>query len=113
MDRLFGRANDVFGSTGNISARIAALAAPGQLLATKPVAQAATVDRILVRYLGETALRSLPEKISLDEIQLAPTPDRSLIDPVCKMHAPYSTYQRVTLSGPWFCSKRCEDAYCG
>ena len=105
------RASDLFGSTVNISARIAALAAPGQLLATKPVAKAATAEGILVRDLGETALRSLPDKISLYEIQLAPTPDRAWIDPVCKMHAPYSTYQRVTLSGPWFCSKRCEDAY--
>ena len=105
------RANDLFGSTVNISARIAALAGPGQLLATRPVAMAASAEGILVRDLGETALRSLPDKVSLFEIQLAPTPDRAWIDPVCKMHAPYSIFQRAVPDGPWFCSKPCEEAY--
>lgn len=105
------RGDDIFGSTVNISARIAALAGPGQLLATKPVASVASAEGILVRDLGETALRSLPEKVALFEIQLAPTPDRAWIDPVCKMHAPYSTFQRAVPDGPWFCSKHCEEAY--
>lgn len=105
------RANDLFGSTVNISARIAALAGPGQLLATRAVAEAASAEGILVRDLGETALRSLPHKISLHEIQIAPTADPAWIDPVCKMHAPYSTFQRASPGGPWFCSKRCEEAY--
>lgn len=105
------RANDLFGSTVNISARLAALAGPGQLLATKPVAVAASAEGILVRDLGETALRSLPDKISLFEIQLTPTPERAWIDPVCKMHAPYSTFQRAVPGGPWFCSKLCKEAY--
>lgn len=105
------RATDLFGATVNIAARIAALANPGQLLATRPVAEAASAEGILVKDLGETALRSLPEKVSLFEIQIAPTADRAWIDPVCKMHAPYSTFQRSTPSGPWFCSKLCEEAY--
>jgi adenylate cyclase len=105
------RANDLFGSTVNISARLAALAGPGQILATKPVAMATSVEGILIRDLGDTALRSLPDKVSLFEIQLAPTPDRAWIDPVCKMHAPYSTFQRAVPGGPWFCSKLCEEAY--
>ncbi len=105
------RANDLFGSTVNISARLAALAGPGQLLATKPVALAASAEGILVRDIGETALRSLPDKISLFEVQLAATPERAWIDPVCKMHAPYSTFQRAVPSGPWFCSTLCQEAY--
>jgi adenylate cyclase len=105
------RGNDIFGSTVNISARLAALAGPGQLLATKTVAVAASTAGILVRDLGDTALRSLPDKVSLFEILLAPTPDRVWIDPVCKMHAPYSTFQRAVPGGPWFCSKFCEEAY--
>lgn len=86
------RANDLFGSTVNISARLAALAGPGQLLATKPVAVAASAEGILVRDIGETSLRSLPDKVSLFEIQLAPAPELAWIDPVCKMHAPYATF---------------------
>ncbi|MCF1450458.1 adenylate/guanylate cyclase domain-containing protein [Agrobacterium vitis] len=35
------RAGDLFGSTINIAARITALASPGQLLATQPIAEAA------------------------------------------------------------------------
>lgn len=108
---IIRRANDLFGSTVNIAARIAALASPGQLLATQAVADAASAEGILVKDLGKTALRSHPDKITLYEIQIAPTPDRAWIDPVCKMHAPYSTFQRVAPDGPWFCSKRCEEAY--
>lgn len=105
------RANDLFGSTVNISARISALAGPGQLLATRLVADSASAAGILVRDLGETALRSLPQRISLHEIGIAPTVDRAWIDPVCKMHAPYSNFQRAAPAGPWFCSRRCEEAY--
>lgn len=105
------RANDLFGSTVNISARIAALAGPGQLLATKTVAMAAREEGISVKELGETSLRSIPDKVALFEIQLAPTPDEAWIDPVCKMHAPYSSFQRSAPDGPWFCSKRCEEAF--
>lgn len=105
------RGSDLFGSTVNIAARIAALAAPGQLLATRPVAEAATAEGILVKDLGKTALRSLPDEISLYEVQLALTPDPAWIDPVCKMHAPYATYRRAAPDGLWFCSRRCEEAY--
>jgi adenylate cyclase len=105
------RASDLFGSTVNIASRVAALAAPGQLLATKPVADAAAAEGILVGDRGETSLRSLPDKVHLYEIHLTPTPDPAWIDPVCKMHAPYATFQRAAPSGPWFCSKRCEEAY--
>lgn len=105
------RAGDLFGSTVNIAARIAALAAPGQLLATRPVAEAASAEGILVRDLGMTPLRSLPDEIMLCEIHLAPAPDPAWIDPVCKMHAPFASYQRAQTGGPWFCSPTCEEAY--
>jgi adenylate cyclase len=105
------RGNDLFGSTVNIAARLSALAAPGQLLATQPVADVAAAEGILVNDLGETSLRSIPNKLRLFEIQVTPIPDPAWIDPVCKMHAPYATFQRADPVGPWFCSKRCEDAY--
>ena len=105
------RANDLFGSTVNIAARIAALASPGQLLATRPIAEAAAAKGIVVRDLGTVALRSVAEEVPLYEIELAPTPDPAWIDPVCKMHAPFSPYRRAALQGPWFCSPLCEEAY--
>ncbi|TIL52255.1 MAG: hypothetical protein E5Y32_09915 [Mesorhizobium sp.] len=105
------RAGDLFGSTVNIAARIAALASPGQLLATQSIADAAAAKGILVRDLGKVALRSVADEISLYEIELAPSPDPAWIDPVCKMHAPYASYRRAASEGPWFCSPRCEEAY--
>src|SRR5262245_12598610 len=105
------RAGDLFGSTVNIAARIAALASPGQLLATRPVAEAAAAQGIVVADLGMTALRSVASHVSLWEIELAPSADPTWIDPVCKMHAPYAPYRRSEAAGPWFCSPRCEEAY--
>lgn len=105
------RAGDLFGSTVNIAARIAALASPGQLLATQPIAEAAASRGILVRDLGMVALRSVAGAVALYEIELAPSPDSAWIDPVCKMHAPYAPYKRAAPDGPWFCSPRCEEAY--
>lgn len=105
------RAGDLFGSTVNIAARIAALASPGQLLATQPIAEAARVRGILVRDLGTVALRSVVGEVPLYEIELAPSADPAWIDPVCKMHAPYASYRRAAPRGPWFCSPGCEEAY--
>lgn len=105
------RGHDLFGSTVNIAARIAAMASPGQLLATRPVAEAAAARGIHVRDLGSVALRSVAGEVALYEIELAPSPDPSWIDPVCKMHAPYAPYRRAASEGPWFCSPLCEEAY--
>lgn len=105
------RGNDIFGSTVNIAARIAALASPGQLLATRPIADAAAAKGIEVRDLGSVALRSVAGEIALHEIGLAPFADPAWIDPVCKMHAPYAPYRRAASEGPWFCSPLCEEAY--
>jgi adenylate cyclase len=105
------RGSDLFGSTVNIAARIASLASPGQLLATQPIAVIAAGKGILVRDLGKVALRSVAGEVSLYEIELAPSPDPVWIDPVCKMHAPYSAYRRANSDGPWFCSPRCQEAY--
>jgi adenylate cyclase len=105
------RSNDLFGSTVNIAARIAALASPGQLLATQPVANIAAVSGIVARDIGKVALRSIVEHVTLYSIELAPAFDPAWIDPVCKMHAPYAAYLRTTPTGPWFCSERCAEAY--
>lgn len=105
------RGGDLFGSTVNVAARIASLASPGQLLATAAIAEAAASRGISVKGLGNVALRSVADEVALFEIELAPSPDPAWIDPVCKMHAPYSSYRRDERDGPWFCSPRCEDAY--
>ena len=105
------RANDLFGSTVNVAARIAAMASPGQLLATGPVADIAAASGIVTRDIGKVALRSIADPVPIYSIELAPAFDPAWIDPVCKMHAPYSAYRRSTPTGPWFCTERCAQAY--
>jgi adenylate cyclase len=105
------RANDLFGSTVNIAARVAALASAGQLLATRPVADIAAASGIVVRDIGKVALRSIADHVPLYAIELAPALDPAWTDPVCKMHAPYAAYRRTTPTEPWFCSERCAEAY--
>jgi len=105
------RSNDLFGSTVNIAARIAAFASPGQLLATEPIANIAIASGIVARDIGKVALRSIADHVPLYSIELAPGLDPAWIDPVCKMHAPYASYRRTVPTGPWFCSERCAEAY--
>jgi len=105
------RSSDLFGSTVNIAARIAAFASPGQLLATRAVANIAAESGIVVRDMGKAALRSIADQVSLYSIEFAPAFDAAWIDPVCKMLAPYAAYRRTTPTEPWFCSERCADAY--
>lgn len=104
------RGGDLFGSTVNIAARMAALASPGQPPATAPVAEVAAATGIEVRDLGNVRLRSVADGSALYSIELAVTADPDWIDPVCKMHAPYEAYSRPR-SGPWFCSDVCAEAY--
>ncbi len=105
------RGTDLFGSTVNIAARIAALASPGQLLATQSVAGVAAASGIVVKDLGDVALRSIADRVPLYSIELAPASDPNWIDPVCKMHAPYEAYRRTSPTEPWFCSEHCAAAY--
>jgi adenylate cyclase len=105
------RSNDLFGSTVNIAARIAAFASPGQLLATQPVADIAAASGVVTRNIGKVALRSIADSVSLHSIEFAPAFDPGWIDPVCKMLAPYAAYRRTTPTEPWFCSSRCAEAY--
>jgi len=105
------RGNDLFGTTVNIAARIAAFASPGQMLATEPIAAFATASGIVARDMGDVALRSIAGHVPLFSIELAPVSDPAWICPVCKMHAPFEAYVKATLTGPWFCSERCAEAY--
>jgi adenylate cyclase len=105
------RSSDLFGSTVNIAARIAAIASPGQMLATEQTANIATASGIVARNMGKVALRSIAEPVPLFSIEFAPTFDPGWIDPVCKMLAPYAAYRRASPTERWFCSERCADAY--
>lgn len=108
---IIRRANDLFGSTVNVAARITAVAQPGQLLAAKAVGDVAAACGIATCDLGAVALRSVAEPVHLCSIALAQASEPAWIDPVCKMHAPFFAYSRAKPDGLWFCSERCELAY--
>lgn len=108
---VIARGADLFGATVNVASRMSAIAGPGQLLATRPVATAASAQGIEVHDLGLVALRSMREKVPLFAIELAEAIDPAWIDPVCKMHAPFAAFQREKPAGPWFCSAKCEEAF--
>lgn len=105
------RRGDYFGATVNAASRISGLAAPGQVLATQCVADAASAGGISVEALGPISLRSMSQRLPLYSIALADGVDSQWIDPVCKMLAPYSAFVRQRPEKPWFCSPRCEEAF--
>jgi adenylate cyclase len=104
------RRDDVFGSTVNIASRLTALARPGELLTTQPMADFARSAGVAVEDLGERQIRSVSTPMGLFSITVAAATDPRWIDPVCKMHAPLVSYRKAH-GEKWFCSKRCADAY--
>ena len=108
---VISRGSDIFGATVNAAARMTAIARPGDLIATAPVAEVASKLGIKTRSLGAVTLRSMREPVSLYKIELAGEIEPAWIDPVCKMHAPYAAYQNRKADGLWFCSPTCEAAY--
>ena len=109
--RVIRRGDDIFGSTVNIASRITGLAKAGQLITTALIAEVAQSKGLSAEPLGPTQLRSIAQKIPLFVLELAEAADPKWVDPVCKMHAPYSAYIREPQVGRWFCSSQCEEAY--
>jgi class 3 adenylate cyclase len=105
------RGTDFFGATVNVASRITASTSAGRVLAAQPIADVAEAKGVSVQALGPMSLRSVAEKIPLFSIQMAEAVDTAWIDPVCKMHAPYSAYARSRPAGYWFCSPQCETAF--
>lgn len=108
---VLNRRGDVFGSTVNIAARLTALARPGELITTQQLADVAEANGVAIQSRGEYQIRSVSSPLRLFAIELAPAPDPMWIDPVCKMHAPLTTYRKASGDRHWFCSTRCADAY--
>lgn len=110
---LVRRADDVFGAAVNTAARVAALAAGGQVLATDCFVSDLG-GAYPLRDLGPVQLRGLPEPVVLHEIELCPSPHQRMVDPVCGMAVlPSARAGQVNDDNGLvvFCSKACMRRY--
>lgn len=107
------RGGDYFGAAVNLTARIAAHAAGGQVLGTAAVAEAARMAGIEATGLGRANFKNVDEPVELYELTLGASAVES-IDPVCRMrvdHAMASGHLRVDGTDYWFCSLECASRF--
>lgn len=107
------RAGGYVGAALNVAARVAALAAPGQILCTEPVKQAVALAGVSYRPLGPVRLRNIRTPVEVFEM-VATTADDPRVDPVCRMQVTVGEAVAVEV---WegrtyhFCSDDCAAAF--
>ena len=105
------RDGDLFGRRVNVAARLAALAGPGEVLATAPVARVATQLGVEVVELGAQRLRNIPEPVPTYRLELVGG-GAAEVDPVCRMRVVESPHQLTVDGRLWhFCSQGCLDRF--
>ncbi|MGI9085354.1 MAG: YHS domain-containing protein [Aeromicrobium sp.] len=108
------RGGDMFGAAINLTARVAAQAGGGKVLATTEVAEEARRQGLPVKALGAVDLRNVSESVELFELSLFDAPDEGVVDPVCRMHLTKSratgTLQHHEVDF-WFCSLQCASEF--
>jgi adenylate cyclase len=67
---------DFFGTAVNVAARVSALAAPGEVLVTAPVADAARRRGLALEDRGERALRNVADPVRLAAVTADPRDDQ-------------------------------------
>ena len=110
---LVRRSGDVFGTSVNTAARVAALAAGGQTLATDEFVQRLE-GAYRVRPLRPVQLKGIEQAVALHELELCPAPHERLIDPVCGMALLPTAVVGPLRQPPTtvvFCSERCMARY--
>ncbi|MBI2202503.1 MAG: YHS domain-containing protein [Candidatus Rokubacteria bacterium] len=108
------RGGRYFGPALNLAARVTAHARAGEILCTRPIAEAGVGVGIAARSLGEVRFKNVPEPVEVFEIVgSAPLPAGRLVDPVCRMQVDASTPFRVAVGGTTylFCSTACATAF--
>jgi class 3 adenylate cyclase/YHS domain-containing protein len=111
------RGNRYFGSTVNLTARVAAQASGGEILCTKQIADTlleAGIPDIEVKHRGLVSLRNLPQPVELYDIVLSSVSREYAIDPVCKMQVDTkhpAVELHVGTSTYWFCSLSCVERF--
>lgn len=104
------RDGDLFGTAVNIAARVADLAAGGQIRSTAEIADAARGAGIEVVALGEYPLRNIGDPVAIFELLFDTGGKGDAVDPVCRMRIDRTTAAgRLRHRGAeyWFCSLEC------
>ncbi len=107
------RGDDYFGASVNLTARLAARAAGGQVLATGRVAEFANTVGITVVELGIANFKNIEQPVDIYELELEPALVES-IDPVCHMRVNRATaagHLRHHNGDYWFCSLECTQKF--
>lgn len=111
------RGNRYFGSTVNLTARVAAQAKGGQVLGTKRIVDIlgeAGSSGFEVEHQGLVSLKNLPQPVDLYEIVLSGFSHEYAIDPVCKMQVDIRRAAgELHVDGKkyWFCSLSCVERF--
>lgn len=100
------------GGVLNVTARVAAHAAAGQILCTEPVVrQAERVPEVEYREIGHVRFRNIADPVRVFEIMTGqPSGEQSVVDPVCRMRVEPATAPARLPYGDamyWFCSLAC------
>ncbi len=107
------RGGDVYGTTVNAAARLAALAAPGQVVVCRDVAAVAGDVDLPIEALGLVSIRNMAEPMELFAVDTAGGHQQH-VDPACRMHVTGSS-AKATLSRDGrtyrFCSKACAELF--
>lgn len=107
------RAGGYVGGALNVAARVAALAAPGQIVCTDPVRRAAVIAGVTYRALGPARLKNIRAPVEVFEV-VATAHDEVAVDPVCRMQVTASAAADVAVWGGrpyYFCSAECAAAF--
>jgi class 3 adenylate cyclase/YHS domain-containing protein len=107
------RRGDVFGTIVNAAARLAALAAPGQIVIGRDVASAAADLGLPVEALGLVSIRNMANRMELFAVDTGGE-HQLHVDPVCRLHVTAAS-AAITRSRDGrtyrFCSAACADRF--
>ena len=104
------RAGDLFGHRVNVAARLAAAATPGEVLCTRPVADAAEQADIQTIEKGALRLRNVADPVMA--YTLVMSVGLAHVDPVCRMRVHDERHVVRHDGRDWrFCSEACSERF--
>jgi len=108
------REQDVFGAAVNLAARVAAEAYAGEVICTRPIADAAIEQDIPIVELGPVPLKNVRKSIDLFSLALMVGDNATPLDPVCQAPVDRRAAAGRLRYGQmeyWFCSLTCAAAF--